>query len=67
MLLTFKNVLVPCVVEVKKCLSSMSKEYEKYISKLHKIEGAYLQYVRNQYARFDYKGMTTVGVIDYTM
>ena len=27
-----------------------------YISKRHKIEGAQLQYVRNQYAMFENKG-----------
>ena len=28
--------------------------------------GAYLQCVNNNYAKFRYKGMNTVGVTDYT-
>ena len=30
------------------------------------IEGAYLQSVDNHYAKFEYEGMKTVGVTDYT-
>ena len=33
---------------------------------MHKIEGAHLQCVNNQYAKFEYKGMKSVGVTDYT-
>ena len=32
----------------------------------HKVEGAHLQCVNNHYAKFEYKGMNTVGVTDYT-
>ena len=32
----------------------------------HKIEGAHLQSVSNLYAKFEYKGMNTVGVTDFT-
>ena len=33
---------------------------------MHKIDGAHLQCVNNQYAKFEYKGMKTLGVTDYT-
>ena len=31
-----------------------------------KIKGAHLQYMKNYYAKFEYKGMNTAGVTDYT-
>ena len=31
-----------------------------------KIEGAHLQCVNNYYAKFEYKGMKTIRVTDYT-
>ena len=31
-----------------------------------KWEGAHLQYVNNDHAKFEYKEMKTVGVTDYT-
>ena len=39
---------------------------KKYLSNVHKVVGAHLQYVNNQYANFDYKGMKSLGVTDYT-
>ena len=33
---------------------------------MHKIEGTHLQCVNNHYAKFEYKGMKSVGVTDYT-
>ena len=33
---------------------------------MHKIGGAHLLCVNNHYAKFEYKGMKTVGVTDYT-
>ena len=33
---------------------------------MHKIGGAHLQCVNNHRAKFEYKGMNTVGVTDYT-
>ena len=33
---------------------------------MHKIVGAHLQCVNNHYAKFEYKGMKTVWVTDYT-
>ena len=33
---------------------------------VHKIEGAHLQYVNNHLAKFEYKGIKTFGVTDYT-
>ena len=31
-----------------------------------KIKGAHFQCVNNHYAKFEFKGMNTVGVTDYT-
>ena len=51
----------------KKCLSSTPiKKKKKTMKQSHKIEGAHLQCVNNHYAKFEYKGMNTVGVKDYT-
>ena len=33
---------------------------------MHKIGGAHVQCMENHYAKFEYKGMKTVGVTDYT-
>ena len=33
---------------------------------MHKIAGAHLQYVNKHYAKFEYKGMKSFGVTDYT-
>ena len=33
---------------------------------MYKIEGANLHCMNNHYAKFEYKGMKTVGVADYT-
>ena len=33
---------------------------------MHKIGGAHFQCENNHYAKFEYKGMKTVGVTDYT-
>ena len=38
----------------------------KYLSNVPNIEGTYLNCVNNHYAKFEYKGMKTVGVTDYT-
>ena len=48
------------------CLSSTPIKNEKKIKQPHKIVNAYLQCVNNHYAKFEYKGMNTVGVTDYT-
>ena len=32
---------------------------------MHKIGHAHLQCVKNHYAKFEYKGLNTVGVSDY--
>ena len=34
---------------------------------MHKIGGVNFQCVNNHYAKFEYKGLKTVGVTDYTM
>ena len=36
------------------------------MKQFHKIEGAHLQCVINHCVKFKYKGMSTVGVTDYT-
>ena len=33
---------------------------------MHKIGAAHLQCVNNHYAKFEYKGLKTVGITDYT-
>ena len=33
---------------------------------MHKIESAHLQFVNNHYVKYEYKGMKTAGVTDYT-
>ena len=33
---------------------------------MHKIGGAHLQCMKNHLAKFEYKGMKTVAVTDYT-
>ena len=38
----------------------------KKIWNMHKIKGVHLQCVSNHCAKFEYKGMKTVGVTDYT-
>ena len=39
--------------------------YYKILSNVHKIGGAHLQSVNNHNAKFENKGMKTVGVTDY--
>ena len=36
------------------------------MKQFNKIGGAHLQCVNNHYAKFEYKGMNTVGATDYT-
>ena len=43
-----------------------SKKKKKILSNVHKIRGAHLSSVHNHYANFEFKGMKTVGVTDYT-
>ena len=37
-----------------------------FFSNVHKIEGGQLQCMDNHLAKFEYKGMKTIGVTDYT-
>ena len=37
----------------------------KYLSYVHKKESAHLQCVNYHYAKFEYIGMTTIGVTNY--
>ena len=50
----------------KKCLSSTPVKNGKKLINMHKIDGAHFQCVNNHYVKFEYKGMNTVGVTDYT-
>ena len=43
-----------------------TSKMRKYLSNVHKMGGAHLQCMNNHYAKFEYKGMKTVGVTDYT-
>ena len=38
----------------------------KYLSNVHKIGGAHLQYLNSHYAKFEQKVMKAFGVTDYT-
>ena len=38
----------------------------KYLSNVHKIDGAHLKCVNNHYAKYEYKETKTVEVTDYT-
>ena len=42
------------------------KKCENIYQNVHKIGGAHLQCVNNHYAKFEYKGMKTILVTDYT-
>ena len=43
-----------------------TQKMRKYLSSVHKMVGAHLLCVNNHYAKFEYKGMKTVVVTDYT-
>ena len=50
----------------EKCLSSTPVKMIKYLSNVHKIDGAHLKCVNNHYAKYEYKETKTVEVTDYT-
>ena len=50
----------------EKCLSSTPRKNEKIFINVHKLVGVHLQCVNNHYTKFEYKGMKTFGVTDYT-
>ena len=62
----YTNLTPPMHLWWKKCLSSTPVKNEKYLSNVHKIDGAHLQCMNNQYAKFEYKRMKTIWVTDYT-
>ena len=41
-------------------------KWKKYLSNVHKMKGAHLQWVNNHYAKFENKEVEAVGVTDYT-
>ena len=49
----------------KKCLSSRPSKMKKYSRNEYKIVGAHFQCVNKHYAKFEYKGIKSVGVTDY--
>ena len=50
----------------KTCLSSTYLKNEKKIMRCSHNVGAHLQYVYNHYAKFEYKGLNTVVVTEYS-
>ena len=57
----------PLSISVRiKCLSSTPLKNKKILIKCSQIGGAHLQCVNNHYAKFEYKGIKTFGVTDYT-
>ena len=42
------------------------QKQRKKTKQFHKMRGAHLQCLNNHYAKFEYKGLNTVGVTDYT-
>ena len=67
-LLEFQFTLVKAPEAFRKGKNVCSTPFKIKKNKInvHKIEGANLQCVNNHYAKFEYKGMNTVGVTDYT-
>ena len=51
---------------MEKMSKSNSPKNKKYLLNVHKMGGVHHQCVNNHYAKFEYKVMNTVGVIDYT-
>ena len=47
-------------------MSKFNTRKKYYLSNVLRIGGAHLQCVNNHYAKFEYKGIKTVGVTDYT-
>ena len=43
-----------------------TRQKMEIIMNVHKIVGAHLQCMNNHYANFEYKGLNTVRVSDYT-
>ena len=46
--------------------STPIKNEKKTMKQSHNIEGAHFQCVNNHYAKFEYNGLNTVEVTDYT-
>ena len=49
----YTNQTLPTHYGWKKCLSPTPVKMRKYLSNVHKIEGAHLQYVNSHYAKFE--------------
>ena len=62
----YTNQTPPMHFGLKKCLSSTPVKMLKYLSTVHKIGSAHLQCMNNHYAKFEYKGMKTIWITDYT-
>ena len=50
----------------KMSMFNTRQKLKKYLSNVHKMGGTNLQHVNNHYAKFEYIGINTVGVTDYT-
>ena len=46
----------PYAIQIEKCLSPTPQKMRKYLSNVHKIRRAHLQYVNSHYAKFEIKG-----------
>ena len=63
----YTNQTPPTPFRWKKCLKfNIRQKWKRYLSNVHKMEGAHLQCVNNHYAEFENKEMKTVGITDYT-
>ena len=62
----YANQTLPSHFGCKKCLSPTPVKMRKYLTNVHKIAGAHLQYMINHYGKFEYKGINLVVVTDHT-
>ena len=56
----------PLIILQKKMSNFKTPKMKKNPWNVYKIEGAHLQCMNNHYVKFEYKGMKTAGVTDYT-
>ena len=62
----YTNQTPPTHFRWNKCLKfNIHQKLKRYLSNMHKMEGAHLQCVNNHHAKFENKDMKTVGITDY--
>ena len=61
-----QTILPLSILQKKKCLSSRPPKNKIKNHEMYTKKGAHLQCMNNYYAKIEYKGMKTVGVINYT-